>query len=153
MGSERASDHAHSVVGLYGDPTVSWSILLQARLSEVLHPGKALARLRAATERYPHLGAAPTVESIPPTELSATRDRFAATPYARGAPLIRVAVCAEEPAALVAAHHGALDGLGLLAVLGLILDVPVSSRAKGIGDRPADRTFLASAVSRPAEAL
>lgn len=151
--SQLASDHAHRVVGLYGDPTVSWSILLEATLLSVLTPEKARMRLAVATEARPHLGAAPEVESVPAKELSAVRDRFADAPYERGAPLLRVAVCADEPIVLIAAHHGALDGLGLLAVLGLVLDVPISSAARGIGERTTDRSFLASAFRRLAEAL
>lgn len=151
--SQFASDHAHRVVGLYGDPTVSWSILLEAALSSVLTPEKARMRLAVATEERPWLGAAPEVEAVPGKELPATRDRFAEASYDRGAPLIRVAVGTDEPVVLIAAHHGALDGLGLLAVLGIVLDVPISSAAKGIGARTADRSFLASAFRRLAEAL
>lgn len=151
--SQLASDHARRVVGLYGDPTVSWSILLEAKLSSVLTPEKARMRLAVAVEERPWLGAAPDVEAVPGKELPATRDRFAEAPYERGAPLLRVAVGTDEPVVLIAAHHGALDGLGLLAVLGLALDVPISSAAKGIGTRTADRSFLASAFQRLAEAL
>jgi hypothetical protein len=151
--SLRASDRAQTVVGLYGDPTVSWSILLEARLTSPPDPAVVSERLRLATERYPHLGAPPEIDSVAPAELAAVRDRFAAAPYARGAPLIRVAVCADEPQVLIAAHHGALDGLGLLALLGVALNVPISSGARGIGARAADRSFLVSAVHRLAEAL
>lgn len=150
---ESASDQAHSVVGFYGDPTVSWSILLEARVFSPLEAESVRARLRDATGEHPHLGAPPVVESIRAAELSHVRTRFAAQPYDRGEPLIRVAVCADEPAVLIAAHHGALDGLGLLAVLGIVVDSPISSGAKGIGARSADTSFLASAAKRIAEAL
>jgi hypothetical protein len=149
-----ASDHAHRVVGLYGDPTVSWSILLEAELAAAApEPEKLRARLAAASEQYPHLGAAPEVERTSAAALPAVRARFASAPYERAAPLVRVAVCADEPAVLVAAHHGALDGLGLLALLGILLDVPVSSGASGIGARTAGKSFVVSAVQRLAEAL
>ncbi|MBB5850791.1 hypothetical protein HDA45_000878 [Amycolatopsis umgeniensis] len=151
--SQLASDHARRVVGLYGDPTVSWSILLEAGLSSVLTPEKARMRLAVAVEERPWLGAAPDVEAVSGKELSAIRDRFAEASYERGAPLLRVAVGTDEPVVLIAAHHGALDGLGLLAVLGLVLDVPISSAAKGIGARTADRSFFTSAVHRLAEAI
>lgn len=151
--SLRASDRAQTVIGLYGDPTVSWSILLEARLSTALDPAAVSERLRVATERYPHLGAPPLIDSVAPAELAAVRDRFAAAPYDRGAPLIRVALREDEPLVLIAAHHGALDGLGLLALLGIALDVPISSGARGIGARAADRSFLGSALRRLAEAL
>ncbi len=145
-----ASDHAHRVVGLYGDPTVSWSILLEADLGAAApEPEKLRARLAAAVQQYPHLGAVPEIERT--TDLPATRDRFASAPYERTAPLLRVAV--GESTLLVAAHHGALDGLGLLSLLGILLDVPVSSGAKGIGERGGGKPFALSVVQRLAEAL
>ncbi|WP_372664389.1 hypothetical protein [Amycolatopsis kentuckyensis] len=145
-----ASDHAHRVVGLYGDPTVSWSILLEAELGTAApDPEKLRARLAAAVQQYPHLGAVPENERV--TDLPSTRDRFASAPYERGAPLLRVA--AGESTLLVAAHHGALDGLGLLSLLGILLDVPVSSGATGIGERTGGKPFALSALQRLAEAL
>lgn len=145
-----ASDHAHRVVGLYGDPTVSWSILLEAELGAAApEPEKLRARLAAAVQQYPHLGAVPEIERI--TELPAVRGRFASAPYERGAPLVRVA--AGEATLLVAAHHGALDGLGLLSLLGILLDVPVSSAARGIGARMGGKPFALSALQRLAEAV
>ncbi|GHG26743.1 MULTISPECIES: hypothetical protein [Amycolatopsis] len=145
-----ASDHAHRVVGLYGDPTVSWSILLEAELGAAApEPEKLRARLAAAIQQYPHLGSLPEVERC--GDLTAVRDRFASAPYERGAPLVRVA--AGERVLLVAAHHGALDGLGLLSLLGILLDVPVSSAARGIGARTGGKPFAISALQRLAEAL
>jgi hypothetical protein len=149
----RASDRAQTVVGLYGDPTVSWSIILEARLLSFVDPLSARERLHAATKTYPHLGAPPRIEPIVAADLPVVRERFAAAPYGRGEPLLRVAVCADEPVILIAAHHGALDGLGLLAALGLAVDVPISSGARGIGARTADRSFVSSAVRRLCEAV
>jgi hypothetical protein len=149
-----ASDHAHRVVGLYGDPTVSWSILLEAVLGTAApEPEKLRARLAAAIQQYPHLGVVPEIERTTAADLPSVRERFASVPYERADPLLRVAVCDGEPALLVAAHHGALDGLGLLALLGVLLDVPVSSGATGIGAREGGKPFLVSAVQRLAEAL
>ena len=76
--------------------------------------------------------------------------RFAATSYADGEPLVRVAVGDEL---LIAAHHGAVDGLGLLALLGIALDVPVRSNAGGVGERPPAESFARSAVRRFGEAV
>jgi hypothetical protein len=151
--SQSASDQAHSVVGLYGDPTVSWSILLEARLAAAPSQADMRERLNAVSARYPHLGAAPAVEMMRVADLPVVRARFAATPYERGEPLIRVAICVDKPAVLIAAHHGAIDGMGLLAMLGLVLGVPISSAARGIGARSADLSFFASALQRLAEAL
>ncbi|MEV4319096.1 hypothetical protein [Actinocrispum sp. NPDC049592] len=151
--SQSASDQAHSVVGLYGDPTVSWSILLEARLAVAPSARDVSDRLSAAAKRYPHLGAAPAVETMRAADIPAVRARFAEAPYDRGEPLIRAAVCEDEPALLIAAHHGAIDGIGLLAMLGLALDARISSGARGIGTRSADRSFLVSALQRVAEAV
>ena len=144
-----ASDHAHRVVGLYGDPTVSWSILLEAELgTAVPEPEKLRSRLAAAGQQYPHLGAVPEIEQTTAAGLPAVRDRFASEPYERADPLVRVAVCVDEPTLLVAAHHGALDGLGLLSLLGILLDVPVSSG--GERDRRTRRRQALSRFGRPA---
>lgn len=148
-----ATDRASAVVGLYGDPTISWSILLRADLDTVVKPAEVRARLSAAAWKYPHLGAAPDVTVACTEELPGVRDRFAMRGYSRGEPLVRVAVGATDPVLLLAAHHGALDGLGTLALLGLALGHPVASGAVGLAGRPAGRTFLSSAVSRLAEAL
>ncbi len=132
---------------------MSWSVVLEARLRDGLDPESARERLLAATEAYPHLGAPPSVERAFVVDVPAIRERFSATPYSRGEPLIRVAVCVDRPSVLIAGHHGALDGLGLLAVLGIALDVPVTSGATGIGAKAATRSFGVSAVRRLAEAL
>lgn len=148
--TQLAADHAHRVVGLYGDPTVSWSILLEAELHAAPpDPEKLRTRLAAAVQQYPHLGPVPEIEVT--DDLPAVRDRFASAPYERTAPLVRVAI--GERTLLVAAHHGALDGLGLLALLGILLDVPVSSAARGIGARAGGKPFALSALHRLAEAL
>src|SRR5262249_6006787 len=73
---------------------------------------------------------------------------FADEPYTAGAPLLRAAVGAggtNGGRLLVAAHHGATDGLGLLAVLAAALGADLVSRARGIADRPPSSVFLASA--------
>jgi hypothetical protein len=139
------------VVGLYGDPTVSWSILLEARLSKPADPEAVRSRLADATERFPHLGEPPSVRLIESPEWSVVRADFADQPYRDSEPLVRVAVGANR--LLVAAHHGAVDGFGLLALIGIALDTPVSSSARGIGRRPAACGFLISTALRLTEAL
>jgi hypothetical protein len=54
---------------------------------------------------------------------------------------------------LVAAHHGAVDGLGLLGIARELLDRDLRSAARGIGDRRAPVGFLRSSVRRLGEAL
>ncbi|MGH3731250.1 MAG: hypothetical protein ACRDTU_21260, partial [Micromonosporaceae bacterium] len=139
------------MVGLYGDPSVSWSILLEARLREAVDPAAVRTRLTAAVATHPHLGLAPAVRVVPAADWHAVRTEFADRRYADSEPLIRVAT--GDDVLLLAAHHGVVDGFGLLALLGLALDVPVVSSATGIGDRPAARTFASSAANRLMEAL
>lgn len=138
-------------MGLYGDPAVSWSILLEARLAEPTDSDQVVDRLANAAQRYPHLGEPPAVRLVSPSEWAAVRADFADRPYGDSEPLVRVAAGPDR--LLVAAHHGALDGLGLLALLGIALGVPIASSARGIGVRPAARGFLTSCVLRLLEAV
>jgi hypothetical protein len=139
------------VVGLYGDPMVSWSVLLEARLAGPADPDEVAGRLADAAQRHPHLGAPPEVRLVAPPDWTAVRTEFADRPYGDSESLVRVATGTDR--LLVAAHHGALDGLGLLALLGIALGSPVASGARGIGARPAARGFLTSCALRLLEAL
>jgi hypothetical protein len=146
-----AFERAQAIVGPYGDQSVSWSILLQATLTTPLPRDEVQARLADLAARHPHLGGPPVVEPVrSPDDVRAA---FAGTPYDGRAPLVRVALAASPPALLLAAHHGAADGLGLLALLGAATGMPVGSDAAGVAGRPAPRTFAGTAVRRVAEAL
>jgi hypothetical protein len=82
------------------------------------------------------------------------RAAFADEPYAEPGPVLRVAlVSGHPPSVLVAAHHGALDGLGLLALLGVALGAPFGSSARGLGHRRPPVPFAVSAALRAGEAL
>ncbi|HEY3259867.1 MAG TPA: hypothetical protein VGJ95_06290 [Pseudonocardiaceae bacterium] len=144
---------ARAVVGWYGDPTISWSVLLQARLAAPVAAGAVAERLARLVVRYPHLGAPPVVQAVPDEAWPAACAAFADRPYADRAPMVRTAVGTESGLVLVAAHHGATDGLGLLAVLAAALGITLTSQASGIADRPSSSPFLASAARRLAEAL
>jgi hypothetical protein len=142
---------ARAVVGLYGDPTVPWSIVLQAELSEPIEADAVRARLAALAERYPHLGGAPSV--IVADRLDDVRTGFASQVYDGRDPLVRVALAGSPPALLVAAHHGAVDGLGLLALLGAAVDLPVRTSVVGMRDRAIARSFALAAARRVGEAV
>ncbi len=146
-------DAARAVVGWYGDPTISWSVLLQARLDAPVPPDAVTARLHDLVARYPHLGAPPPVPAHATADWPAVRSDLADAPYLDTSPLVRAAVATDSGLVLVAAHHGATDGLGLLAILGAALGVDAVSQARGIADRPSSSAFLASAARRLAEAL
>ncbi|TDQ04475.1 hypothetical protein [Labedaea rhizosphaerae] len=142
----RAGDHARDVVGLYGDPTVAWSILIRARPTDPIAQSDISQRLAACVRRHPWLGIPPVVEPFD----QGIAERFACTPYADGESLVRVAAGDEL---VIAAHHGAVDGLGLLALLGAALDVPVTSNASGVGRRRGAESFARSALRRLGEAV
>ena len=144
---------ARAVVAWYGDPTISWSVLLQARLRRQVDRDAVAARLAELVGRYPHLGAAPAVLASTALGWPAVCATFADEPYLDDAPLVRAATCTDDALLLVAAHHGATDGLGLLAVLGAALGAELASQARGIADRPPSSPFLASAARRLAEAV
>jgi hypothetical protein len=146
-----AWQRARAVVGLYGDPTVPWSIALQADLSEALDAGVVHDRLAALAARYPHLGGAPSV--VTTDRLDETRVEFASRLYDGHEPLVRVALTGSPPALLLAAHHGAVDGLGLLALLGAAFDRPVRTSVVGMRDRAIARSFVLAAARRVGEAL
>jgi hypothetical protein len=107
-------------------------------LSEPLDPDLLDRRLGAASELVPALGPPARTRRIERAELAEVRCAFADAPYADGGPAIRVAVANDVGAALLlAGHHGALDGLGLVALLGAALAAPVTSSVRGIGPDPA----------------
>lgn len=113
-------------------------------------------RLDALVEAFPHLGATPEPVHVSADDWSSARLRFADEPYSPEQPLVRVALLdggtdtAER--VLIAAHHGAADGIGLLALLGAVLDEPVASSARGVTGRAVSGPFLRSAAQRLNEA-
>jgi len=139
-------------VGLYGDPHATWGICLEAGLLEPLTVSDAERRLAALVAAHPSLGAVPDCRLV--TEgWEAARSRVASEPYGASAPLLRVLVDTDGSRLFVGAHHGAVDGLGLVAVAGAAAGLTVRTRARGIGDRGARHGFLASSVRRLGEAL
>lgn len=142
---------AREVVGLYGDPTVPWSILLEASLTEPLDAGSVGARLAELSERFPHLGGAPPVvtDGVP----ERVREDFASRVYDGSSSLVRVALVGSRPTLIIAAHHGAVDGLGLLALLGAAIGRPVRTGVVGTRDREIAPSFAMTAARRVGEAL
>jgi hypothetical protein len=144
---------AREVVGMYGDPDTTWGICLEARLADPVTLPEAVAGVAALCARFPHLGAAPLVEQRSAAQWSQTRQEVAATPYGPSSPLLRVVVSEDGCGLVVGAHHGVIDGLGLLAVAGAAVGRGLRTQARGIGDRAAPRGFLASSVRRLGEAV
>lgn len=146
---------AREVVGLYGDPDTSWGIAVDVGVAPLvprLEPEVVVERLAELCALRPHLGAAPEVELVDDGAWSARRTSLAAASYDRAA-LMRVAVRDDGRRLAVGAHHGAVDGLGLVAVVAAALGQPLHTRARGIGDRPARSGFIRSSLARLGEAL
>ena len=153
MSSDAAVEQARRVVGLYGDPTISWSIGMQADLAEPATPAELTERVGAIVAEFPHLGAAPDVRRIESEQLAETTARFLDDQYGDRDPLLRVATTVDGRQLVIAAHHGAVDGLGLLAVAGRLLDARVGSDSRGIGARRSSQAFVASSLRRLGEAV
>lgn len=120
------------------DPSIAWRILLSARLRAPVDP----ARLTALYADQGWAGEPLVVEgpdlATLRRELGSLRD-----------PVVALGVAGRD--VVVAADHAAVDGLGLLAVLAAVADSPVSSSARGVGDRPDAAGFAATAVRRLGE--
>ncbi len=158
--SSRGTDPAGAVsaakraTALAGHPDVSWSIVLGARVDGPPPLQTDVSdRLAAALTGRPLLGPVPAVRSVGPDGVAALRKSFANDPYQDGGPALRVALAGPPSEVVVAAHHGALDGLGLLALLGVVLGSSVSSSARGLGPTGPTRSFALTAARRVAEAL
>src|SRR2546426_12726350 len=120
MERRRAVARAKAAMSLSGHPQVTWSVVLEARVAGPLDAAAVSARLAQALEPLPAVGPVPSVRRVDPEELDGARRLLADTPYHDDGPVMRVALADGSPSTLlVAAHHGALDGLGLLALLGV----------------------------------
>ncbi len=151
-----SAQRAHEAMAFAGGANVSWSVVLEARLARV--PSAAQIRDRLWTTlpvRHPELAVPlPDPIAVDGTRLDAVRAALAERPYAADEPAIRVAVVhAEQPVLMLAAHHGALDGLGLVGLLGLVLGEPVRSSVRGLAERRPRRSFARAVLGRTAEAL
>ncbi len=146
---------AREVVGMYGDPDTTWGICAEVTLDASTRVDDAAVadRLRRLCAREPHLGAVPALERPGADGWTGLRADLASRPYGPTSPLLRVGRDDEGRRLVVGAHHGVIDGLGLLAVAGAALGIEVRSAARGIGDRAAPRGFLRSSARRVGEAL
>lgn len=152
-GIDPAVLQARRVVGLYGDPDVTWSVVLGLRLHLPVTRAAVADRAQALAADHPHLGTAPRVESYPAEDEVAVLDRFANVPYGDHEPLLRVALSVDGRDLLLAAHHGAVDGLGILGAASRLVGEPLASSARGIPRAAEPTGFLRSSLRRLGEAL
>ncbi len=147
-----AAKQAAKVVGLYGDPDVTWGISLEVVLEQPCELDDARARLEMLFAEYPHLGPVPLPEPVPVEAWDRRREVSACAPFGPEG-LVRVLVRSDGRAVFVTAHHGVVDGFGLVALTSALLDRDLCPRAKGVGDRRPRRSFLVSSALRVGEAL
>ncbi len=147
-----AAKQAAKVVGLYGDPDVTWGISLEVVLEQPCVLDDAKVRLETLFAGHPHLGPVPLPEPVPVEAWDRRREVSACAPFGPEG-LVRVLVRSDGRAVFVTAHHGVVDGFGLVALTAALLDRDLSPRAKGVGDRRPRRSFLVSSVLRLGEAL
>jgi hypothetical protein len=135
---------ARRVVGLYGDPDVTWSIVLMLELAHPVSAEEILDRVPGLFAAHPHLGLRPQVERLDPTTL----DSFANDPFRDELPLVRLALDDAGHHFLVAAHHGAVDGLGLVGLAGRLLGLELGTSAQGLRRTGAEPGFVEGSFRR-----
>jgi hypothetical protein len=142
---------ARQVVGLYGDPDVTWCILLELELSEAVARSDVAERLGAVLAAHPHLGARVSVESLRRLGTAVApedRERLANRPFGDHEALVRVALSDDGTVLLLAAHHGSIDGLGLVGLAGLLLNLPLGTSARGLARTGGEPGFVRGTLRR-----
>jgi hypothetical protein len=148
---EAAGRMAREVVGLYGDPDTNWCIGLDTTWSDPVGDEQVVARLERLTADHPHLGPVPGVERVSEQEWGTWRAAALSTPFERT--LIRLGGTSDGRRLMVAAHHGAVDGLGMVALLAAAAAREITTSARGIGDRSSGGSFLRASAGRLLEAV
>lgn len=143
---------AKEVVGLYGDPDVTWGISFEVSFTDPVDLTGARERLAAMVAGHPHLGVVPTVERVALADWATAREESACHDFADGR-LVRVLASDDSRHVFVTAHHGVCDGFGLIAIACEVTGRNLRPTARGVGDRTSSRSFLASSLLRLGEAL
>ena len=151
-GASAAHREAERVVGLYGDPDVSWSIVMEAHLARPVDPAAFVLALRRVVAAHPHLGPSPLVSVVPGDAVLAAREAIANGLFTPDQPLVRGAVDEAGTHVVVGCHHGVADGLGLLGLLGAALDLDLRSSALGIAEQESSQSFARRSLARLREA-
>lgn len=152
-GTDPAVLHARRVLGLYGDPDVSWSIVLACTFAVPREAGAVAAAVAALTSANPHLGRPAELRRYSSEQEDEVLAGFADTVYGDRDPLLRVALSEDGRTLLVAAHHGAVDGLGLLGACSVLADAGLTSSAAGIERGAEPQGFVRASIGRLGEAL
>ncbi|MCW2815336.1 MAG: hypothetical protein JWN84_2791 [Nocardioides sp.] len=124
------------------DPTVEWRIVLTADLPTESSTDQVTRRLHDLNRR---LGAAPG-----PGLVASGPGETLLTAVTRSYPDVPVAAGLEGTHLVLAGEHRFVDGLGMLAVLSELTDVPAASAARGLGPRD-EPTFVTEVARRLVE--
>lgn len=141
------------VVGLYGDRSVTWSIQLRVWLSAPVDADDVASRWETLTEINPGLGRVGVVTRFGDDDAHDVCVDFANEPYGDQDPLVRVGLHDDGSVLVVAAHHGAMDGLGMLGAAGVLADLSLETGARGVASDADDSSFLLGSARRLWEAL
>ncbi len=152
-GVDPAVRHARLVVGLYGDPGVTWSVLLRLRSRQPLDRATTAAAIRLLHATHPHLGPPPELGLYRPEKRDERLSRAADEPYDDRGPLVRIALDSTGTELVVAVHHGCADGLGLLGYAAAVSGLDLPSSARGVPSSSEPRSFLRGSLRRLREAL
>lgn len=152
-GVDPAVRQARMVVGLYGDPAVTWSVLLRLRLRTPLDPARVSVGIEAVHAAHPHLGPPPVLGRYDAQERGAVLSRAADDSFGDRGPLVRVALDHVGSEIVVAVHHGCVDGLGLLGYTAAITGVDLPSSARGVPPAAEPQDFLRGSARRLREAF
>lgn len=150
--AREALRRAREVVGLYGDPDITWGISIEVRFVDAVDLGGMEGRLSRMVAAHPHLGVLPAIERVHPDGWAEARERSATNDFSDGA-LVRILVSNDSRTFFVTAHHGVCDGFGLAAVVSELTGRDLRVSARGVGDRTSRHGFLRSSVLRLVEAL
>lgn len=124
--------------GWVADPSITWRILLTARLTAAPHEDDVRAALAVLHHEQGWPDSGTVVVGVEAAVLRATIGE---------APGTGLVVGLAGDTVVVSAHHSRVDGLGLLAVLAALTHRPVTSSARGAADRPAT-SGLAATIGR-----
>jgi hypothetical protein len=144
---------ARRVVGLYGDPTVAWSIVVRLRLARPLDEATVRSRWQEMAAAHAGVGRVGAVETATDSDAGDLVTGFSDLPYGDREPLLRVGMSSDGEVLLVAAHHGAMDGLGLLGAAGRLAGVDLATNASGVASDADATNFWVASLRRLVEAF
>ena len=153
MTADPAVHRARLVVGLYGDPGVTWSIVVRLALADRLEAGDATRRAATLHGQHAHLGRPPALELYAAEQRDGILGRLADEPFRDDGPLVRVALDEAGHELVVAVHHGCADGLGLLGYAAALTGHDLPSSARGLPAAAEPSGFARRSLGRLAEAL